>query len=163
MVDQKADDIRVLRREIAELRGILAVFRSAMALGPDETWDSMAGRIRRQTDDATVIAGQAMMNISILYENAVISQSGRSWQALAMPSGATGLADYRPASDGSLALRFALAWRNAPGTASISGVPKDLWPAAEWSDGPVSVAMNGLVTLSVTGTQFGASLLVPTR
>jgi hypothetical protein len=163
MVNEDRALLLRLEREVARLRGELATFRSGLALGPDETTASVAGRIKRQLDDALTLGGQAMDNISVLYENTVISRNGMPWQPLAMPSGATGTADFRPASDGSLALRFRLTWRSAPGTVNVSGVPQDLWPSADWSDGPVSVAVNGMITLSVTGAQFSASVLVPTK
>lgn len=163
MVTPEQADIARLKREIAELRGQLAVLRSGLALGPDETLASVAGRVRRQLDSAGTTAQQAMDNVHILFGNTVLSRDGMAWQPLAMPAGAKGTADFRPASDGSLALRFALAWRAAPGTVTVSGVPQDLWPAAPWSDGTVSVALNGMVTLSVTGAQLSASVLVPVR
>jgi hypothetical protein len=88
---------------------------------------------------------------------------GLPWQSLAMPPGASGTASWRPHAGGLLALEFALSWRSAPGTALLAGVPRSLWPRLPWSDGTVSVAGNGLVTLDVSGTQLRASVLVPYR
>lgn len=163
MVTPEQQALAQLKREVADLRGQLAVLKSALNLNPDETWASMAGRIRRQSDETRETADEAMENIPLLYENTVIAQSGRDWQPLAMPPGATGSAGFRPASDGSLALHVALSWRSAPGAVLLSGVEQDLWPNRAWTNGEVSVAVNGLITLNVAGTRFAASVLVPIK
>jgi ribosomal protein L29 len=77
MVNPERQDINQLKREVAQLRGELAMLRSALALGPDETLASMAGRIRRQLDDAGTVSQQAMNNIYVLFQNTVL-QSNRS-------------------------------------------------------------------------------------
>lgn len=161
MVREDKVELARLKREVAQLRGDLAAIRSALALSPEETLESVAGRIRRQLDAATSTSDQAMANIPVLYQNAVTAINGRPWSALTMPAGAKGTADYRPVSDGSLGLRFALTWKTAPsGPVTVSGIPQQLWPASPWTDGMVSVAMNGLVSLNVTGTAFAGSVVI---
>jgi hypothetical protein len=153
-------------RALAEIRAQLAQLRSALkVLTPGQAEAAVISlrlAVQSMSGNNASITG-LLGNVTGLQASVQTISSGTGWQPLAMPPGASGTALYRPQAGGLLALRIALSWRSAPGSTALYGVPASLWPALPWSDGAVSVALNGTVTLNVTGARFSASVLVPLK